>query len=177
LIDGDPNRSSTSWASRGTPPFAVAGEHEVAVYARRCEHLIIDTKARPEPQDLKALAKGCDLLVLPCTPDPFAIDALMMTVEALQALGTDRFRILLTIVPPRPQADGDNARQTLLGAGLPLFRGEIRRTVAFQRAALEGVTVDRVRTNDMAGLGWRDYEAIGEEIEGIDEQARQATAR
>jgi chromosome partitioning protein len=176
LIDGDPNRTSSSWAGRGRPPFSVGGEHEVAVYARRCEHLIIDTKARPEPQDLQALAKGCDLLVLPCTPDPFAIDALMMTVEALRALGSDRFRILLTIVPPRPQPDGENARGSLLGVGLPLFRAEIRRTVAFQRAALDGVTVDQVRGNDIAGLGWRDYQSVGEEIEAIDEQATRQVA-
>ena len=165
LIDGDPNRSSTSWAARGMPPFAVGGEHQIAIYARQCEHLIIDTKARPEPQDLKALAEGCDMLVLPCTPDPFSLDALLMTVEALQKLGTTQYKILLTIVPPRPMADGENARKAIIKAGLPIFAGEIRRTVAFQRSALEGVTVDRIRGVDMAGLAWRDYEAIGEEIE------------
>lgn len=167
LVDGDPNRSSSSWATRGAPAFKVVGEHQIAIYARQCEHLIIDTKARPDPQDLKALAQGCDLLVLPCTPDPFSLDALLMTVEALQQLGTEQYKILLTIVPPRPMADGENARRTLLEAGLPLFRAEIRRTVAFQRSALDGITVDQVKGNDMAGLAWRDYEEIGEEIEQL----------
>src|ERR1044072_54118 len=177
LVDGDPNRSSTSWAARGTPPFKVVGEHQIAISARQFEHLVIDTKARPEPQDLKALAEGCDLLVLPCTPDPFSLDALMMTIEALDQLGADAYRILLTIVPPRPQPDGDNARKTITGAGLPIFNAEIRRTVAFQRAALDGTTVDQVRNNDMAGLGWRDYEAVGEEIETLYGQTRKATAK
>lgn len=167
LIDGDPNRSSTSWAARGNPVFKVVGEHQIAIYARQCEHLIIDTKARPEPQDLRALAEGCDLLILPCTPDPFSLDALMMTVEALQNLGANQYRILLTIVPPRPQADGDNARRTIAGAGLPIFSTDIRRTVAFQRAALDGITVDQVKGNDTAGSAWRDYENIGEEIEHL----------
>jgi len=175
LVDGDPNRSSTSWAARGDPPFKVVGEHQIAIYARQCEHLIIDTKARPEPQDLQALAEGCDLLVLPCTPDPFSLDALMMTVEALQSLGAGRYRILLTIVPPRPQPDGDNARRTIAGAGLPIFRGEIRRTVAFQRAALDGSTVDQVKGSDIGGLAWRDYESVGQEIEEIHEKAAKAS--
>jgi chromosome partitioning protein len=167
LVDGDPNRSCTSWASRGSPAFKVVGEHQIAIYARQCEHLIVDTKARPEAADLKALAEGCDLLVLPCTPDPFGLDALMMTVDSLRSLGAARFRVLLTIVPPRPQPDGDNARAMLQAAGLPVFGGEIRRTVAFQRAALDGVTVDQVRGNEMAGLGWRDYERVAEEIEEL----------
>ena len=170
LVDGDPNLTCTSWASRGKPPFRVVGEHQIAISARQCEHLLIDTKARPEPRDLKALAEGCDLLILPCTPDPFSLDALMMTVDSLRSLGTHRFRVLLTIVPPRPQSDGENARKMLLEAGMPLFIAEIRRTVAFQRAALDGVTVDEIKGNDMAGLGWRDYERVGEEVEQLNGQ-------
>lgn len=172
LIDGDPNRSSTSWAARGQPGFAVVPESQIAIYARKAEHLIIDTKARPDPADLQALASGCDLLILPCTPDPFSLDALLLTIEALRTLGSERYRILLTIVPPRPMPDGDNARQTLINAGLPLFEREIRRTVAFQRAALEGGTVDCVRNSDSAGLAWRDYEAVAEEVEALHGQKR-----
>jgi len=165
LVDGDPNQSSTLWASRGHPAFQVVGEHQIAIYARKCEHLIIDTKARPEIQDLKALAEGCDLLILPCTPDPFSLDALLMTIEALQKLGSRQYKILLTIVPPRPMLDGENARKTITEAGLPIFGREIRRTVAFQRAALDGATVDQVKGHEMAGLAWRDYEAVAEEVE------------
>lgn len=177
LVDGDPNKSSTSWASRGSPPFNVVGEHQVAIYARQCEHLIIDTKARPEPQDLKALTGGCDLLILPCTPDPFSLDALMMTIEALQSLGADRYRILLTIVPPKPIPEGEKARSSIMRAGLPIFKGEIRRIIAFQRAALEGTTVDQIKGDDRAGMGWRDYERIAEEIEEIYGQANRAAVQ
>ena len=60
--------------------------------------------------------------------------------------------------------DGENARKAVVTAALPIFTGEIRRTVAFQRAALDGTTVDQVKSSDMAGSAWRDYETIGEEI-------------
>ncbi len=164
LIDGDPNRTATAWAARGDPGFPVAPESQIALWARRAEHLVIDTKARPDPADLKALAEGCDLLVLPTTPDPFSLDALLLTIEALEQLGGDRYRILLTIVPPKPMSDGDYARQTLERAGLPLFRAEIRRTVAFQRAAMEGVTVGQIRNSESAWQAWQDYQSVAREV-------------
>ena len=166
LIDGDPNRSSMLWGSRGSPDFAVVDEHKIAQVARSHEHLIIDTRARPDPEDLKAIAEGCDLMIVPCTPDPFSMDAMLQTVKALKSLGADRYRILLTIVPPRPMLDGEQARQAIMDAGLPLFGAEVRRTVAFQRAALTGVTVDAVRT-DVSHLAWMDYERVAKEAEEI----------
>ncbi len=165
LVDGDPNKTSAKWAARGTPPFRVVPEEETALAARRYEHVIIDTKARPQTEHLQALARGCDLLILPCTPSSYSMDALTATITELQTLGAERYRILLTIVPPRPMTDGDQARAMISRAGLPLFAAEIRRTVAFERAALEGTTVDQVKGNDTAGLAWRDYERVAEEIE------------
>lgn len=174
LVDGDPNRTAARWAERGKPTFAVVPGEQIAVAARKYEHVIIDTQARTDVKHLKSLAEGCDLLVLPCTPDPYAMDALTDTIAVLEGMGADQFRILLTIVPPRPMADGENARKLIVGAGLPLFRSEIRRTIAFQRSALEGITVDQVKGNDTGGLAWRDYERVGEEIEELYGKARGA---
>src|SRR5919107_597369 len=78
--------------------------------ARAFEHIVIDTKARPEEDDLRALALGCHLLVIPCTPDPLSLRALRLTVTALKNIGADRYRVLLTVVPPKPSRDGDDAR-------------------------------------------------------------------
>ncbi len=167
LVDGDPNKTSAKWAGRGSPRFQVVPEEETALAARRHEHVIIDTKARPETEHLQALARGCDLLILPCTPSSYSMDALIATIKELRAVGAERYRILLTIVPPRPMTDGDRAREMIVRAGVPVFAAEIRRTVAFERAALDGVTVDQVKGNDMAGLAWRDYERVAEEIEAM----------
>jgi chromosome partitioning protein len=167
LVDGDPNKTSVKWAARGAPTFHVVPEEETASAARRHEHIVIDTRARPDTAHLQALARGCDLLILPCTPSSYSMDALTATIAELQTLGAERYRILLTIVPPRPMLDGEQAREMIIRAGLPLFAAEIRRTVAFERAALEGVTVDQVKGNDTAGLAWRDYERVAEEIEGL----------
>jgi chromosome partitioning protein len=91
--------------------FKIADERQAARYARDYEHTIIDTEAHPSTGDLRTLVGGCDLLVIPTTPDGLSLHALMQTVSALDALGADRYRVLLTIVPPRPNRDGDEARK------------------------------------------------------------------
>lgn len=163
LIDGDDNNSATAWAKRGSLPFPVVDARQTARVARQYDHLIIDTPARPSQEDLRELIEGCDLLVIPSTPDALALDALMLTVEALRSLGADRFRILLTVIPPRPSKDGDEARAMLREEKLPLFARGVRRLVAFQKAALTGALVRDV-ADPRAANGWEDYEAVGKEI-------------
>lgn len=163
LIDGDPNRSATGWARRGRLPVKVVDERQAARFARDFEHVVIDTQARPSREDLEALADGCDLLLIPSTPDALALDALILTVDALKGLGADRYRVLLTMLPPRPSRDGDEARAMLGDAGVPLFPGGIRRMVAFSKAALAGVPVSGV-ADPRAREGWADYEAVGREL-------------
>jgi chromosome partitioning protein len=163
LIDGDPNRSATGWAKRGELPFTVIDERQAARRAKEFDQIVIDTQARPDLEDLKALADGCDLLILPSTPDALALDAMMLTVDALKQLGTERYRILLTIIPPKPSRDGDEARGLLREAGLPLFKGGIRRFVAFQKAALAGIPVYAVN-DPKAAEAWADYQKIAQEI-------------
>ncbi|MBK9169083.1 MAG: ParA family protein [Bryobacterales bacterium] len=165
LIDGDLNRSATGWAGRGGLPFRVVDERQAARYARDYDHIVIDTAARPAEEDLKALADGCDLLIIPTTPDALALEALKLTIGALERLGAARYRVLLTIVPPKPSRDGDEARSTLGEAGLPLFKTGIRRLAAFQKAALGGQLVSEVN-DPRAPFGWEDYASVGKEIAG-----------
>jgi len=165
LVDGDPNRSVSGWAKRGSLPFPVVDERLAAKSAREYEHLIFDTRARPEQEDLRALAEGCDLLIVPTTPDALAMDALVLTVNSLHDIGTERFRILLTIVPPKPNHDGDDARKMIEEAGLPIFKGEIPRLIAYQRAALHGSIVRDVN-DPYSERAWEEYVNIGKEVIG-----------
>jgi chromosome partitioning protein len=168
LIDGDENRSATGWNERGekqsTPlPFRVVDELQGVRYARQFEHIVIDTQARPSKDDLKLLAGGCDLLVLPTTPDSLSLEALLLTVGALRELNFDAFKILLTIIPPKPNRDVDDARALLEELELPVFEAHIPRLIAFQRAALRGVPVYDVE-DPRAASAWQDYERAGREI-------------
>ena len=133
LVDGDANRSATVWGKRGELPFKVVDERQAARYARNYEHVIIDTEARPEEDDLKALADGCDLLVIPTTPDALALDALMLTVKVLQDIGTNSYRVLLTIIPPRPSRDGEEARSSLQQRTVPFLKPVSAGSLLFRR--------------------------------------------
>jgi chromosome partitioning protein len=163
LVDGDANRSASAWAQRGSFPFKVVDERQAVRYARNYEHVVIDTEARPDEDDLKALIGGGDLLVIPSTPDALALDALMLTVSTLKGLGANQYRVLLTIIPPRPSHDGEEARTMLETNKIPLFKTGIRRFVAFQKAALAGVPVYAV-SDPRAQEGWNDYKSVGKEI-------------
>jgi chromosome partitioning protein len=163
LVDGDPNRSATKWNEQGGLPFKVIDERMIARYARDYKHIVIDTEARPDESDLKSLADNCDLLVIPATPDPLSLQALSLTVETLQQISVSHFKVLLTIVPPLPNRDGQDARAWLKGKAWPHFKGEIKRRLIFQRLALRGVTV-RQKANIQARAAWSDYERVGKEI-------------
>ncbi len=163
LVDGDHNRSATGWTRRGALPFKVIDVRQTARYARDFEHIVIDTVVEPTPDDLRHVAGGCDLLVLPTTPDVRALETLMLSVAALQSAGADNYRILLTMVPIRPCRAADEARAMLEARNLPLFKGEVHRLVAFRKAAFMGVPVYAVQTT-RAATAWQDYEQVGREI-------------
>jgi chromosome partitioning protein len=163
LIDGDPNRSATSWNKRKGFPFKVVDEKQAVRFAREFDHVVIDTQARPTEEDLKELAAGCDLLIVPLTPDALSLDTLFLFTDALTKLGANRFKILLTIVPPKPSRDGEEVLKTLKEAGLPFFKTFIRRYKAYQKAALDGVLVKDV-ADPYAAEAWADYVAIVREV-------------
>lgn len=166
LVDNDPNKSSTGWASRSETglPFRVVDVNQSLKVGRDYEHVIFDTKARPDREELKTLAEGCDLMVIPTTPDAMSIEALMATVDMLKTLGVGQYKILLTIIPPYPQRDGEDARAMLEGGGYPLFASGIREAKAFKLAALRGLIVDQLRDQRTAALCWDDYAKVGAEL-------------
>jgi chromosome partitioning protein len=58
----------------------------------------------------------------------------------------------------------EQARKALKEAELPLFKNDIRRLIAYEKATLEGIPVYEVKSDRMAKNAWRDYEAVGKEI-------------
>ncbi len=166
LVDADPNRSALSWASRGELPFLVMDEWEAGQNINPSGNVVIDTQARPTPEDLSALAETCDLLVLPTTPDILALDALILTIEYLKAISTRHYRILITSIPPKPSRAGEEVKALLQEANLPVFEQGVRRFAAFQKAALKGMPVYSVK-DPRAEASWQDYEKVGEEILSI----------
>jgi chromosome partitioning protein len=165
LIDGDPNRSASEWASAGALPFRVEDERKAARsgIARDFANVIVDSEARPAANDLRELAEGFELLILTSPPDALSLRALVKTIAAVSAVDGAAFKVLLTICPPAPSHAAEMARGDLKAAGVPVFRATIPRLAAFQRAALDGVIVRDVRS-PRALAGWRAYQAAAKEI-------------
>lgn len=162
LIDGDLNRSALDWAQRGKAPFQVIDETELDQLGE-VKHTVIDTPARPSDNDLRALAKSSDLLVIPTMTDAFSIVAMVKTVNILTSLPKNRYKILLTVCPPAPSKEAEKARAALTEVGLPLFKTNISRLAAFSKSALEGVPVYQVK-DARSQQAWADYTAVGKEI-------------
>ena len=162
LVDGDANRSATDWGERGQVPFKVVDEKQAVKHARSYEHIIIDTPARPNGDELKTIAEGCDLLILPTSPNALALGATLKMVDALHDLDTE-YRILLTIVPPKPNKVGIEARAAIESAELPIFKSSIRRLAVFQKAALEGVPVSAVK-DSYSAIAMQCYVDVAKEI-------------
>ena len=163
LIDGDPNRSSLEWSASDNLQFTVIDERHAAKRAREFEHIVIDTKARPDEEDLRTLAEGCDLLVIPTTPDALSIRATLKMLTALRTLNADSYKILLTMIPPPPSRDGTDAAQILTENGLHTFKTKIRRYTAYKKAALYGLLVGETK-DTYARESAADYEKFGKEI-------------
>ncbi|MEL6164473.1 MAG: ParA family protein, partial [Cyanobacteria bacterium J06628_3] len=113
-------------------------------------------------EELKSISRGCDLVVVPTTPDAIALAATMQMVELLHRFKAN-YRILLTIIPPKPNRSGTEAKLAFKNAKIPIFKTGIKRLAVFQKAALEGVPVNAV--NDVyAQVAWKYYTEVGKEI-------------
>lgn len=168
LVDADPNRSLREWVARGKGlPFQVISEASLAKEAGKFETIIIDTKGRPERDDLNDMIVGSDLIIVPCPPDAQAVATLRMLFTQFKTLDATNYRVLLVNVPPLPQRDGEEYRALLKDLRIPTFSRNIRSLKAFKRASVQGCTVDQVTDDRRRHLGWFDYEEIGKEIDEI----------
>jgi len=161
LIDADRNRSAIIWSREDKLPFVVASQAGATNLIKKYTHFIVDTKARPEPEELKDIAEGSDLLIIPTTPNHLDIDATLKAVELLQNLKAN-FKILLTKVDGRTK-NGREARDILQENNLPVFKSEIPLLVAFERASQKGVVI-KDYSDVRAKSGWSSYQAVGQEI-------------
>ena len=161
LIDADRNRSALVWSKEDLLPFYVASQAGAPGLIKKFTQIVIDTQARPEPEELEDLAVGSDLLILPTTPNALDLDSTIKASELLEPLQA-QYKVLLTQVDSRT-TNGRDARKFLESAKMPLFKVDIPRLVAFERAPSRGVIV-KDYPDPRASRAWSTYQAVGEEI-------------
>ncbi len=161
LIDADRNRSALVWSREDKLPFTVASQAGATAIISRYTHIVTDTQARPEQEELQDLVASSDLLIIPTTPNHLDIDTTIKTTELLEKWGA-KYKVLLTQVDSRTRT-GRAARGILEEAKLPLFQADIPLLVAFERSSCKGVIV-RDCIDPRAQFGWSKYQAVGQEI-------------
>jgi chromosome partitioning protein len=163
LIDADRNRSALVWSREDKLPFTVASQAGATAIIGKYTHIITDTQARPEKDELQDLVASSDLLIVPTTPNHLDIDTTIKSVELLESLGA-KYKVLLTQVDSRTKT-GRNAKQILEEAKVPMFKTDIPLLVAFERSSSRGVII-RDYGDPRAQFGWTKYQAVGKEVLG-----------
>ncbi|AHY48402.1 CobQ/CobB/MinD/ParA nucleotide binding domain (plasmid) [Rubrobacter radiotolerans] len=169
LVDEDPLRSCYRWARRdGGLPMPVLLPEE----ARRggdlgaSRYLIVDTEGRPRLEELSELIVSSTWTLIPCGTSGLEIDGTLRLMDELQRAEADlaRVKVVVTKAPPVGTV-GQQARDALRAAGLPVANSVVRSYVAHQRAAELGVLVKDV-PDGRAPQAWADVLELAMEVVG-----------
>jgi len=171
LIDTDPQASLSVWRGlrRSRRPMLVscaAGKlQDIIAIARRdgrVEWIFIDGPPHND-QDIAAMMRSADLVVVPARPAVFDLAAASSTVEMAQRMNAPYFVALNAVPPRRGVAEASAvtlARKTIKGMGAPLWRGAVVQRSAYVQSLASGQAVsefepDGAAAQEMRQL-WRD---------------------
>ena len=164
IVDADKNRSALAYASRGNLPFPVFPVSSAAKASRSSEIVITDGQASSDQEELKHLAYGSDLVILPTTAKARSVE---LTVELANLLSNLKVNHAVVIVKVdfRQQKAAQQAKAALENFGLYVFDTFIPLLSAFDKAEASGNAVfeavdDLGRSDPRRMTGWSAYCSI-----------------
>ena len=168
IVDADKNRSALAYSSRGNLPFPVFPVSSAAKASRSSEIVITDGQASSDKEELKHLAYGSDLVILPTTAKARSVE---LTVELASLLNTLKVNHAVVIVKVdfRQQKAAQQAKEALENFGLHVFNTFIPLLSAFDKAEASGNAVfeavdDLGRSDPRRMTGWSAYCSIASQI-------------
>ena len=168
IVDADKNRSALAYASRGNLPFPVFPVSSAAKASRSSEIVITDGQASSDQEELKHLAYGSDLVILPTTAKARSVE---LTVELANLLSNLKVNHAVVIVKVdfRQQKAAQQAKAALENFGLYVFDTFIPLLSAFDKAEAAGNAVyeavdDLGRSDPRRMTGWSAYCSIASQI-------------
>ena len=168
IVDADKNRSALAYASRGNLPFPVVPVSSAAKASRSSEIVITDGQASSDQEELKHLAYGSDLVILPTTAKARSVE---LTVELANLLSNLKVNHAVVIVKVdfRQQKAAQQAKAALENFGLYVFDTFIPLLSAFDKAEASGNAVfeavdDLGRSDPRRMTGWSAYCSIASQI-------------
>jgi chromosome partitioning protein len=168
LIDEDPLRSCYQWAQRnGRLPMPVLLPEEAqGADLGASRYLLVDTEGRPSLEELTVLVGSSSWTLIPCGTSGLEIDGTLRLVADLRRAEADlgKVKVVVTKAPPVGTV-GQQARDALREAGIPVATSIVRSYVAHQRAAEIGVLVKDV-PDPRAPQAWADVLELAMEVVG-----------
>jgi len=168
IVDADKNRSALAYASRGNLPFPVFPVSSAAKASRSSEIVITDGQASSDQEELKHLAYGSDLVILPTTAKARSVE---LTVELANLLSNLKVNHAVVIVKVDfwQQKAAQQAKAALENFGLYVFDTFIPLLSAFDKAEASGNAVfeavdDLGRSDPRRMTGWSAYCSIASQI-------------
>jgi chromosome partitioning protein len=163
LIDHDPNKSAVKWYERTEGlKFEVVDDKFPVKKTVGCDYILFDLPANPDSEDIKAIARDADLLILPTAPTRISYEPLF---DMLSLIDASKARILITLVPRAPNKSGSETLQEMQEEGMPVFETLIRQSTGYDNAHKAGKTIRHAPDLNQR-LFWDDYRMIGEQIRG-----------
>ena len=137
LVDLDEeNRSCLDYLEGGNLSFTGgnADDFDLDLKHRGFEVTVVDAYARPTSEQLKMMASLSDIILIPTPPDAVSLRVLARFIPEIEATEVP-YRVVLTMVPPKPSTEADKARKDLRGGDVPVLKTQIPRSIGFARGA------------------------------------------
>ena len=168
IVDADKNRSALAYASRGNLPFPVFPVSSAAKASRSSEIVITDGQASSDQEELKHLAYGSDLVILPTTAKARSVELTVELANLLRNLKVNH-AVVIVKVDFRQQKAAQQAKAALENFGLYVFDKFIPLLSAFDKAEAAGNAVfeavdDLGRSDPRRMTGWSAYCSIASQI-------------
>lgn len=157
IVDTDPQATASTWASwRGEhEPEVIDCASHVLLHKKLqqaadlgAEFVVIDT---PPHADIMAreAARQADLLLIPCRPRAFDLDAVRTTVELAKASGKPAFVVFIA-GPPRASLIYAEASQLVEQFGIPVAPIMLPERAAFHHSVSAGKTAPEIESRGKA---------------------------
>lgn len=151
IVDTDPQATATRWGQwRGhadpdvidcaSPPLL--GDKLAQVQGAGAELAVIDTPPHAEAMSMKA-ARLADLILIPCRPRAFDLDAIQTTADLVKASGKPAFVVFMAGPQRAPNLYAE-AAEVVTGFGLKVAPVALSERAAYYHATAEGKTAPEV---------------------------------
>jgi chromosome partitioning protein len=168
LVDEDPLQSCYQWAQHNERlPMPVLLPEEVNnSNLGVSRYLLVDTEGRPKREDLSELIRSSSWTLIPCGTSGLEINGTLRLINDLRSadVALEKVKVVITKAPPVGTV-GQQARDALREAGIPVATSVVRSYVAHQKAAELGVLVKDV-PDPRASQAWADVLELAMEVVG-----------